>query len=137
MKLFIPEISDEIRLSTDWTFDLYNEHRNGTLMEKIGDQRRATAAWDNANFGSIPCTIPAGATLKVDRIYIRKGNKEYSSITFLWKGEALPAKMEPDSDWDNLIRTLVPNGKFFKVPRIPIRFWAKLADVNNIEFEKV
>jgi hypothetical protein len=45
--------------------------------------------------------------------------------------------MEPDSDWDNATRTLVPNGKFFKIPRIPIRFWAKLADVNNIEFEKV
>jgi len=135
MKLYIPEISDEIRLTADWTFDLYNEDRNSSLMEKIGDVRKVT--WGGGNYGSIPCTIPAGAILKVDRIYIRKGNKEYSSLTFHWKGEALPAKMEPDSDWDNLTRTLVPNGKFFKVPRIPIRFWAKLADVNNIEFEKV
>jgi hypothetical protein len=63
----------------------------------------------------------------VDRIYIRKGNKEYSSITFLWKGEALPSKMEQYK----------PGGEFYKIPRIPIRFWAKLSDVNNIEFDKV
>jgi len=135
MKLYIPEIGDSLKLTTDWTFDLYNEDRNSSLMEKVGDVRKVT--WGGADYGSIPCTIPAGAVLKVDRIYIRKGNKEYSSITFHWKGEALPAKMEPDSDWDPVSRHNIPNGKFFKIPRIPIRFWAKLADVNNIEFDKV
>jgi hypothetical protein len=123
MKLYIPENGDEIRLLADWTFDLYNEDRNSSLMEKIGDTRKVT--WGGGNYGTIPCTIPAGAVLKIDRVYIRKGNKEYSSITFLWKGEALPSRMET-----------YLNGETYKVPRIPIRFWAKLSDVNNIEFEK-
>lgn len=125
MKMYIPEISDEIRLLADWTFELFNEGRNGSLMEKIGDPRRTCGTWAN-DYGAIPCTIPAGAVLKIDRIYIRKGKGDYSSITFLWKGEALPAKTETYSD-----------GSTGRVPRIPIRFWAKLDDVNNIEFEKV
>ena len=124
MKLYIPVNGDEIKLQADWTFDLYNEDRNSSLMEKIGDVRKVT--WGGGNYGSIPCTIPAGAVLKIDRVYIRKGNKEYSSITFLWKGESLPAKLE--QYWEG--------GETYKVPRQPIRFWAKLGDVNNIEFEK-
>ncbi len=124
MKLYIPEIGDEIRLLSDWTFDLYNEDRNSTMMEKVNDQRRMRAWGDD--YGSIPCTVPAGVVLKIDRIYIRKGNKDYSSITFLWKGEALPAKIKTYSD-----------GSTGRIPRQPIRFWAKLSDVNNIEFEKI
>ena len=123
MKLYIPEIGNSITLTEPWTFDLYNESRNESLMEKVGDVRKST--WGGNNYGSIPCTIPAGATLKIDRIYIRKGGRDYSSITFLWTGEALPAKIEKYLD-----------GSTYKVPRIPIRFWAKLEDVNRIEFEK-
>jgi len=125
MKLYIPENGDSIRLTSDWTFDLYNEGRNSSLMEKLGDKRGTIGAW-HKDYGSIPCTIPAGAVLKIDRVYIRKGSKEYSSITFLWKGESLPAKLE--QYWEG--------GETYKVPRCPIRFWAKLQDVNNIEFEK-
>jgi len=137
MKLYIPEISDELRLTADWTFDLYNEDRNSSLMEKVGDQRKVTGNWSK-DFQPIPCTIPAGAILKVDRIYIRKGNKEYSSITFHWKGEALPAKMEEIFSYGYLTNGKpTPTGEFMKIPRIPIRFWAKLSDVNNIEFERV
>lgn len=126
MKLYIPENGDSIKLTADWTFDLYNEDRNSSLMEKIGDVRRTISYW-SPEYGAIPCTIPAGAVLKIDRVYIRKGSKEYSSITFLWKGESLPAKLE--QYWEG--------GESYKVPRQPIRFWAKLKDVNNIEFEKV
>ena len=124
MKLYIPENGDSFKLTADWTFDLYNEDRNYSLMEKLGDTRRTIGSW-HESYGAAPATIPAGAILKVDRVYIRKGSKDYSSITFLWKGEALPAKIETYSD-----------GSTGKVPRIPVRFWAKLADVNNIEFEK-
>ena len=124
MKLYIPENGDSIRLTTDWTFDLYNEDRNSSLMEKIGDTRKCIGDW-SPDYGAIPCTIPAGAELKIDRVYIRKGKSDYSSITFLWKGEALPAKIEQ-------YRT----GEYYKIPRQPIRFWAKLTDVNKIEFEQ-
>jgi len=128
MKLYIPEIGNQLRLTSDWTFGLYNEDRNATLMEKLGDIRKTT--WGGNNYGTIPCTIPAGAVLKVDRIYIRKGISEYSSITFLWVGE----RTEP--------REELRDPRYWgeakvKIPRKPVRFWAKLDDVNNIEFDKV
>jgi hypothetical protein len=125
MKLYIPDVGDSIKLTADWTFDLFNEDRNHSLMEKLGDARRTIGSW-HESYGAVPATIPAGATLKVDRIYIRKGSKEFSSVTFLWTGESLPAKMETYRD-----------GSTGRIPRQPVRFWAKLADVNNIEFEKV
>jgi len=123
VKLYIPEIGDQLRLTADWTFGLYNEHRNETLMEKISDTRKSSA-WGN-DYAPIPCTIPSGAVLKVDRIYIRKGISEYSSVSFLWVGERTEPKVE---HW---------NATTIKTPRKPVRFWAKLVDVNNIEFEKV
>lgn len=135
MKLYIPEISDEIRLLSDWTFGLYNEGRNESLMKKIGDSRRTCADWAS-DFGPIPCTIPAGAVLKIDRIYIRKGKGEFSSITFLWKGERLPSRMEEIRSYGCLTDGKpTPTGEFYKIPAQPIRFWAKLVDVNKIEFE--
>lgn len=57
----------------------------------------------------ISVTIPKGSILKVDRIYIRKGSgyENFSSITFRFESEG------------------------FK----KARFWAKLKDCNNIQFE--
>jgi hypothetical protein len=37
--------------------------------------------------------IPAGALLKVDRIYIRKGNEKYSSVSFFWKNNPTNKKL--------------------------------------------
>lgn len=125
VKLYIPEIGDVIHLTSDWTFQLYNEHRNGTLMMKMKDPRHTVGEWSD-KYGSLPCTIPSGAQLKIDRVYIRKGNKGYSSVTFLWKNESLPARVEHYS-----------NGDAYKIPKQPVRFWAKLGDVNNIEFQQV
>jgi hypothetical protein len=56
------------------------------------------------DYARVQCTVPRGATLTVDRIYIRKGKQDYDSLTFWATG--LGAKK--------------------------IRFWAKLADVNRI-----
>lgn len=55
-------------------------------------------------------TLKVGQVLGIDRIYIRKGAKDYSSVTFNYIG--------------------APKGSG------RIRFWAKLDDVNNIIFEK-
>ena len=54
-----------------------------------------------------PVTMEASTSLKIDRIYIRKGGAEYSSLTF----------------W-------VKSG-----PYKGARFWAKLSDVNTICFQ--
>jgi hypothetical protein len=59
---------------------------------------------------SIKVVLPRTTILKVDRIYVRKGASEYNSLSFVLKKAPFYFK-----------------GK--------VRFWAKLPDVNKIEFE--
>ena len=136
MKLYIPEIGDVIRLTQDWTFDLYNEYRNSTMMERIGDTRDTACSWEN-NFNSIPVTVPAGSELKVDRIYIRKGKEDCSSITFLWMGEKTNPKMVKKFAVAFGVGAPVRTDYEIKRPARTVRFWAKLTDVNNLEFDWV
>ena len=77
-----------------------------------------------SNNKSVEVTIPKGTLLQVDRIYIRKGASDYSSITFFAKniGEVII----PASRWS---RSTKP------VKKKALRFWAKLSDCNNIEFK--
>lgn len=64
-----------------------------------------------------PVTLLKDTVLKVDRIYIRKGISEYSSITFyVWSK---------------------PGPVAANASKKKSRFWAKLVDCNNIQFEKV
>jgi len=70
---------------------------------------------------TIEVTFPTGTVLAVDRIYIRKGSSDYSSITFYAKG--LGESIHKNR-W---------SGKTTKWKAQ--RFWAKLQDCNNIEFE--
>lgn len=60
--------------------------------------------------------LPIGTILSIDRIYIKKGLSDFNSITFYAKN-------------------LENSGKG-KKPKA-LRFWAKLEDCNNIEFEKI
>jgi hypothetical protein len=76
---------------------------------------------------SMTVTLPAGTVLAIDRIYIRKGASDFSSITFYAK--ELGEVTIPGSRWS------WGNPKSTK--RKAQRFWAKLADCNNIEFEIV
>jgi hypothetical protein len=71
--------------------------------------------------------IPAGTTLSIDRIYIRKGASEFSSITFYAKGLGEVTMNGSRFSWGNQ-KT---------VKRKAQRFWAKLEDCNKIQFEKV
>lgn len=106
MKLYVPEIGDRLRLTQDWTFKLYNERRNATLRTHFG----LTFSTDVDDV-----TIPSGTVLKVDRIYIRKGADDYSSISFYAEG-------------------IGSGSGAFGRPK-SARFWAKLEDCNRIEFE--
>jgi hypothetical protein len=63
---------------------------------------------------SIAVTLPAGTELAVDRIYIRKGASDFSSLSF------------------NLVATPDPR---ISAARGRKRFWAKLADCNRIVME--
>lgn len=161
MKLYIPRLGDEIVLTKDWTFDLYCEDRNDTMITKFNVDfgQVAGQSWYHLHDKSVKCTVPAGSILKIDRIFIRKGAQEYDSITFFWKGGSIPAWVEtinyerseevpvgtPNSvvthgyGQYNPTRAYirVPAVRYDKHPKRPVRFWAKMDDANTIEFEKL
>jgi hypothetical protein len=149
MQFYVPEIGDEITLTEDWVFQLHAENRNETMgllhnhhlfaygwidsavhpqLDKATcnvkyweDYRVWSDAAKEITKPTLDITIEAGQKLKIDRIYIRKGISEYSSITFYAKG----------------LGTVLSGGRWGgKKSNKAIRFWAKLADCNNIKFEK-
>ena len=138
MKLYIPAIGDELRLTADWTFNLYDEGRNFSLLKFLNDPRADDTkdTW-SGRLTAQPSTIPAGAILKVDRIYIRKGKNDFDSITFFWKGAKVPGYTEPREVNEYLNGRIVGTRTVVdKYPASPVRFWVKLEEANNIEFEK-
>lgn len=118
MRVFVPELGTVLTLAEDWTFKIINEARNAGLAKLQGVMEgdyyfpfgtAEKSPYDGRQWRREPkdpgsYTFPAGTSLEVDRIYVRKGNEEYSSLTF---------------------KTRV-NGKV-------LRFFAKLDDVNRIE----
>lgn len=150
MKLYVPEIGDEIVLTKDWTFDLFSEDRNTTLATLHGytlkyDHSESDRKWDewvkngrnlpypeynsldnhfwvkedSKGVHSIPITLPVGTVLKVDRIYVRKGSSDFSSLSFTTKSFGSVDTLT----WNN------------KPAKRGVRFWARLSDCNNIEFD--
>lgn len=164
MKMYIPEIGDKIKLTSDWTFRLFHEQRNAALFKLLKIRMRGMGgehfrlgekefffqpgpngfhvwctddgellfskgarlphenAYYSARAGKLEgvthhehkgdfVTLKAGQVLSIDRVYIRRGASDFSSITFNYLG--------------------APKGSG------RVRFWAKLADVNMIEFEEV
>ena len=113
-KLYIPDLGERIRLTADWTFSLYCERRNSQLLREIGQQEYSN--WGvEPDPGPFDYTVKKGTLLVIDRIYIRKGGDDYSSVTFVIIDDA-KKRVSPFHN----------GGK---------RFWAKLEDVNNIEYE--
>ncbi|MEZ2310823.1 hypothetical protein AB6809_29685 [Paraburkholderia sp. RCC_158] len=144
-RLHIPRLGTEIIVAEDWTFQLFDEHRNEGLRTAAGitrvfdllpnfwqarqEERINTVSrtkWRMSD-GTLPeeshdyhrmchpLTMPRLATLSIDRIFIRKGAADFDSVTF-W----LKAKQNP----------VAINGRTIKKS---VRFWAKLDDVNRIE----
>jgi hypothetical protein len=94
MKLYIPEIGDQLELEKEWSFTLHNEYRNSSLFKKMKYPKK-----------DVTMTFPKGTILQVDRIYIRKGASDYSSLTFYVKSGHCKGA----------------------------RFWTKLNDCNTME----
>lgn len=154
MKLYIPSVGDHIKLLAPWEFTLYSESRNNTLFEFLEVPGFDRSKWKQ-DVPPTPVTIPAGEILKIDRIYIRKGKDEFDSVTFMWKGKRTKAYSEvrkgrrmvsvhqvrPTLQSLFSGRTPPPQYEDYeyvdKTPASPVRFWAKLPDVNKIEFEPV
>jgi hypothetical protein len=113
--IYIPELGETLLLNKDWNFDLFFESRNKTFMSALG----MTFKWGNEK-KSLITTLPAGSELKVDRIYIRKGQEDFSSIT--------------------LVLTKTTDPKFTKSKSVSFgtralaRFWVKLKDFNSADW---
>ena len=124
MRLYIPDLETVLVLGKPWKFKVINERRNASLVKVLGEKPVGENYYypfgtitnpidESGIYGNgrlrLPVdpgfmTLPAGTELKVDRIYIRKGAEDFSSVTFksTYKGKQ-------------------------------IRFFAKLNDVNKIE----
>ena len=127
--LFIPPLGTEITLAEDWSFELYNEYRNSSLAALFGIKYPELKTYYGQSDQHVTVTIPKGETLKIDRIYIRKGQSGFDSVTFMWRGKALSGSTGSYTQWDT--------GRIitYKIPKKPVRFWAKLDDANKIMIE--
>lgn len=133
-QVFIPTIGTVFTLAEDWTFPLYNEDRNDAMLCYQGKRDAVEKRnWRDGIKSVGDVTLPTGTALKVDRIYIRKGDekmKEYDSVTFIV--QSIPSVS---------IAVEMPKSPYSfaasKKPRImrTIRFWAKLNDVNQMMIE--
>ena len=72
--------------------------------------------------------IRKGALLTTDRIYIRKGAEDFSSLTFILRSDGNPVVSYNGKEFDCAGKK---GFKQFGVSGV-VRFWAKLADVNNM-----
>lgn len=102
--LHIPRIGELITLAEPWTFTLHKERRNVSLIKQV-DPTYNKQGWQLYGHGqqTWTVTLPERWELKVDRIYIRNGQRNFDSITF----------------------SCPYNGK-------RVRFWVKLDDANKI-----
>ncbi len=150
--MWIPTIGDEVTLARNWKFGLYYEYRNEAMISLVFPDV-GTFKWRNMVLpnGSKPeygdkiadVVLLAGAVLKVDRIYIRKGGadmKEFDSVTFIL--QSLPkSKIAIPKERDVYIKDGVDRNGHTKYKtekrtsvRKKARFWAKLRDVNQMRF---
>ena len=109
MNLFVPSLGTRVKLTKDWKFTLYGEHRNETLIAALGNPVPVifVSQYSHETPQSKVVTLPRGTVLRLDRIYVRRGKDDYDSLT--WVVEELRGE---------------------KVKRT--RFWATLEDCNKM-----
>lgn len=159
MKIFIPTVGTTFKLKKDWSFTLYHEYRNETLLE-INNIVRKEEKYSKKLYDWVlaetPMVLPKDTELKVDRIYIRKGKNEFDSITFILKGaktkprtvkrKGVSIDLVPGTGPVNFKDVLLGKTPYpktvqeefeydYKIPAKPVRFWAKLEDVNTMEVD--
>lgn len=119
-QLYVPHVGATLELAEPWTFNLYDERRNDALIaqacsedEQVAQdlqQRREEARRVRRYYDGLrlvcPYTFPVGTVLRIDRLYVRRGDQAaYDSLSFVVVGA-----------------------------QKRVRFWAKLADCNKITF---
>jgi hypothetical protein len=97
------------------------ELENKEYQQYLIDSEKYRNDMKTKSVDGITVTLPKGTILSIDRLYIRKGSSDYSSITFYAK---------------NLGEVVIKSMYSKKTTKIKSpRFWAKLSECNNIEFE--
>lgn len=117
MNFFTPDIGTLLKLEEDWTFTLFLENRNILLFQKLESLNIIKNERKNQVID-----LPSGLVVKVDRIYIRKGLSQYSSISFTIpkpKTKSEKIEMPLNEKWSGA------------------KFWVKLHECNGIEFSPV
>lgn len=137
MILCMPTVGQKVRVldGQEWTFRLYQEYRNESLYTFVGkpllplhqrsfydDYEGGQKAYEAARAGKaeypplkhIIVSLPGETVLTIDRIFLRKGNSEFDSISFILNGAKLAGE---------------------KGVRARVRFWVKLEDVNTGRLE--
>ena len=115
--LYVPRLGDVLTLARDWSFSLYEEERNKKLFKellpnvKIDWNALVRRKWTYPRI--IPAhhnvTLPEGTKLRVNRLYVRKGQGGFDSLSFY-------------------VERL---GKEKEFPKNKPYFWAKLDDCNT------
>lgn len=150
IRLFVPEIGTKITLAEDWSFSLYCERRNEALLDatnhrtlsnnincgyysfyNLKDKEKEFIKEMGWHLEPSVCaryddcynivTLPMGTILTVDRIYVRKGSSDFSSISFNVDKKSIEKNFS-----DFATRVAGSKGR--------CRFWAKLKDCNKIHF---
>jgi hypothetical protein len=116
MKLVIPRLkADKISLIKPWAFNLHHERRNSPLLDHLSiayiDSKYVAGEWLYPAPEVV--SLAKGTVLSIERYYIRQGNEQFDSVTFMIheiNGVALKKK---------------------------IRFWVKLDEACLAEFKYV
>ena len=115
--IHFPVLKEEVELLDDWTFNLYDEHRNYSLFKKMKFPERTTDRYcwceylerpEDNRMPFTPVTLPIGTVLSIDRMFVRQGLESFNSITFRLKSCPRNKKLEK------------------------ARFWVKISDANRI-----
>ena len=159
MKFCLPTVGTKIVLNKEWSFNLHTEYRNGEFgkllnltedswwgwnvqkeevarLKAIGT-REANRKADRAHCLTMPAALivfPKGTNLAIGRIYVRNGKKEFDSITFWAKGVKSILFTPHDV---NLPATPAAPTTFTPDKPFSVRFWAKLNEVNGMDFDIV
>lgn len=142
MKLMMPTVGSKLKLLEPWTFCLFHERRNDSLGIRLGlnpntfgygkfvfdDKHVQRSVYAVSNV-----TLPAGTTLKVERIYIKRGSSDYDSLTFTV--QSCPIQLN-EVECTSLFKISNPDSGRTNRNSKP-RFWVKLYDANSIQFEEI
>lgn len=99
------------------------QETNPDYMNWLQEMKERNLKINTTGIDKLPVILPAGTILKVDRIYIRKGLKDFSSITFFAEGLG-EVEVARGYGWSKR-----------KIKQKSLRFWVKLNDCNKIEIE--